>query len=558
MKLVQLRIHNFRCIRDASFGLESYSLLVGANNAGKSTVIDCLRAVYEKDKYKFSIARDNPAGELADKDSWAELTFELTADEFAGLAEKYRGPGNSLRLRKCFLSEKDPENQNGILFGYLTDGTLDTAAFYGAKGVQNGKIGDIIYVPAVSTIDDHAKLTGPSALRDLLIDLLGSVVEGSESYAAFSAQFEKFVEEVKTAKTSNNQSLSAFEQELDERLSEWNVGFEIQFQPPSVQEIVKSMLGWGLLDEITNRAFDHKCFGSGFQRHFIFSLVSVGSRYARQAPTKKSKDFTPSMRLLLFEEPEAFLHPPQQESLSRDLARLTEKEGWQVLCSTHSPHFVTRQSEKLTSLVRLRNANGISRAYQIDAEGWRKLLDARTELEAFMSLANDLDEDERSRLEVLRYFLWLNPERCGLFFAEKVLLVEGLTEVGLFNRLMGDGTLPIEARNCYVLGTEGKHNTHRFIRLLAGLGVPHLVMFDNDASSTNPATARLNQLIHDSKSPEFTKGIIEIPENLESYLKMPKPDRRLKPLLAIQRYESKQFDAARLASLCDQIRAGLS
>ena len=556
MKLRRLCIHNFRSVHDAEFEIDDYSLIVGANNAGKSTVIDCIRAVYEKDKYKFLKERDFPAKPAADNDSWVDLEFKLTEEESSGLAEKYRRPDGILKIRKWFISAKNSDS-NSLIIGYLADGSLDSASFYGAKGVQNGKIGDIIYIPAVSTVDEHAKLSGPSALRDLLTELLGSVIEGGESYQVFSQHFESFVGEVKTAKTANSQSLSAFEAELDGSLSEWNVGFRIQFQAPSVQDIVKSMLGWNLLDEITNRAFDHKCFGSGFQRHFIFSLVSVGSKYAAKAPTKKTQDFTPSLKFLLFEEPEAFLHPPQQEKLSRDLAILTEKEGWQVLCSTHSPHFVTRHSSRLTSIVRLRNDGGISKAFQVTKTDWATLLAARSEIEAIVAPSGSLDDEERSRLEALRYFLWLNPERSGLFFTERVIIVEGITEVGLFNRLIDDGLLVIP-RSCYVLSCEGKFNFHRFMRLLTGLGIPHVVVFDDDAGSSKPYHSAINQLIRDSKSPKFTKAIIEIPGSLEAFLKMPPPDRNLKPLLAIQRYEEGKFDSGILKGLCENVAAGLA
>ena len=45
-------------------------------------------------------------------------------------------------------------------------------------------------------------------------------------------------------------------------------------------------------------------------RHFIFSLIQIGAKYVGQEPAKKTKDFTPSMTLILFEEPEALLLPP--------------------------------------------------------------------------------------------------------------------------------------------------------------------------------------------------------------------------------------------------------
>lgn len=48
MKAKDIIIHNFRSICDAAISLEDYTMLVGVNNAGKSIVIDAIRAFYGK------------------------------------------------------------------------------------------------------------------------------------------------------------------------------------------------------------------------------------------------------------------------------------------------------------------------------------------------------------------------------------------------------------------------------------------------------------------------------------------------------------------------------
>jgi putative ATP-dependent endonuclease of the OLD family len=47
MKLTRIRIHNFRSIIDADIEAHDFLILVGANNAGKSNVINALRCFYE-------------------------------------------------------------------------------------------------------------------------------------------------------------------------------------------------------------------------------------------------------------------------------------------------------------------------------------------------------------------------------------------------------------------------------------------------------------------------------------------------------------------------------
>lgn len=50
MKLRVIKIHNFRSVLDAAIEAHGYMLLVGANNAGKSTILNALRVFYDDAK----------------------------------------------------------------------------------------------------------------------------------------------------------------------------------------------------------------------------------------------------------------------------------------------------------------------------------------------------------------------------------------------------------------------------------------------------------------------------------------------------------------------------
>ena len=90
MKVEHLSIHNFRGIIDASMEFHSYALVVGANNSGKSTIVDCIRAFYEKDGFKFKKETDFPLKGAEDQESWMELTFSLTDEEHDSLKDEYK------------------------------------------------------------------------------------------------------------------------------------------------------------------------------------------------------------------------------------------------------------------------------------------------------------------------------------------------------------------------------------------------------------------------------------------------------------------------------------
>ena len=59
MKIKSITTHNFRSIKEAKFNPYDYTVLVGANNAGKSNVLTALRIFYE-DGIKFSDNSDFP------------------------------------------------------------------------------------------------------------------------------------------------------------------------------------------------------------------------------------------------------------------------------------------------------------------------------------------------------------------------------------------------------------------------------------------------------------------------------------------------------------------
>lgn len=558
MKIVKIGIHNYRGIHDASFNLANYNLLVGPNNSGKSTVLDAIRAFYEKDGVKFKPDRDLPFIASADTKSWMDISFRLTDGEDASLAADYRRNDKTLSVRKVF--KDDDKSRDGVVFGYRSDGSLSTDPFYGAKNVQTGKFGDIVFIPAISKVDEHTKLTGPSALRDLLTNVLEAVVVSNPSYEQFSSDLGAFAQSLKIEKTADGRSLASLEAELNQMLQSWDTTFQVEMKSPSIAEIIKTLLSYDCVDTVHGKALPADQFGSGFQRHFIYSLIQLGAKYGGKAPSKKAKDFTPSMTLILFEEPEAFLHPPQQEALAESLAAIAVSPDQQALCSTHSPHFVSRNAANIPAIVRMKRDNGRVSAFQIDANAWNQIVDGNQSInevaKRWPRLARCLEADDlKPDMEAVKYCLWLNPDRCGMFFANHVLIVEGPTEQAFINKLLGDGRIRRPSRGLHVLDSIGKYNMHRFMNLLTHLGIPHSVLYDDDNDKGEHAD--LNQLIRDSKS-AFSIAVTPIAGDLETFLAVPKPksDHR-KPQHLLYLYESSQIAEDRLREFCALVEGAL-
>ena len=224
MKLKNVKVHNFRGILDQDIDLQDYSLLVGPNNAGKSSVIDAIRSFYEKDGFKFNKGKDFPFLDTSDQKSWVELTFVLTDDEHASLADDYKFPNKELRVRKYLSSEE--RSEDGKVFGYTTNKEFSSEPFCGARNVKAGKFGNLMYIPAISTVDDHAKLSGPSALRNLLTGIIGGVVKDGQAYSDFVDSVNEFGSTIRSEQTQDSRSLEGMENEINDMLKGW--GYKVR------------------------------------------------------------------------------------------------------------------------------------------------------------------------------------------------------------------------------------------------------------------------------------------------------------------------------------------
>lgn len=534
MQILSITIHNFRSTEDCSFTLGDYSLMIGANNSGKSNVMDALRIFYEKG-LKYDHNRDFPKFKTKDSEGWIEIEYQLTEDEHDNLKEEWRRPKSRLKVRK-FLKTKekgtDGKAKLGI-YAYNQENKIADEHFYGAKNVQQGKFGDIIYIPAASKLDEHTKLSGPSALRDLLNDILKKLVKSSDSFKKLTTEFQTFSTKIKAEETEDKKSLSGLEQDITADIEEWGAAFELEINPVSESDIVKSLVSYKIIDKTLDERMEAAQFGQGFQRHLIFTLIRTAANYQTLSPSGKKKEFKPDMTVLLFEEPEAFLHPIQQSILCQSLKTISRTQGQQIFISSHSPHFVSHNSDDLPSIIRLNRDDDRTLVGQIDNYALEKIFSDNQEI-------NDLVKDTRydsetddlkEEMEAVKYFLWLNPERCGMFFASRVLLVEGPTERVLFNFLFDTGQIKMPKGGVFILECLGKFNIHRFMNILGPFKVRHSVLFDADGGAA--PHDKIKKLIEDSKNC-YTGKIDTFPNDIETFLdveKSKKPHRKPQHLM---------------------------
>ena len=551
MQAVRVRIHNFRSIHDCSIAVESLSLIAGANNAGKSNIIDAIRLFYGD--FKWNENRDAPKGTSENVESWVEIEFKPNEDELSQLKDEYRSPTDTFCVRNYVSPSRDSAGKLRSGYYAYENEVLSDNLFYGAKNVGAGKVGHIVYIPAVSKVDETTKLTGPSALRDLVAEVLNKVIADSPAYVDLKSAFTTFEGSIKEEESPNGESLASLETEVTNELSGWDTSFLLAIGSLQPEEIIKTIVKPELIDETVGEEIDQARFGAGFQRHLIFTLLKLAAKHTyqtKQISTQK-KEFTPQLTWILFEEPEAFLHPSQEEVLHDSLLALTDEDSTQVLLTTHSSRFVSRSMDDLTRLIRLRRDNGITTSYQLSKDELDHLFqDALVSDESIRPYDTTPENLNREALMAsLKIELWMQPTRTTAFFSQRVILVEGPSETALYQYLITRKLMNPPCPGLAVIDCMGKWNIHRFISILSSFGIDHSVLYDGDDG--HAFDCEVTQAIDNAKT-SFTKRITRFSKDLESELDitpLPRDQSNRKPQYILYNLESGQIDSTKLNDL---------
>lgn len=538
MQIKKLHIHNFASIIDQEISLGNYNLLIGENNSGKTNTINAIRAFYGLLAYDSSIHKPNIAS--TNNECWIEVCFGLTDDEMQGLDRKYHNDGKMLIIRRYFTEREI--NGKTLKPGYYAKlGGKPETKFRTLNDVKNGILGEVVYVPAVSKLEEQTKTSGSSPFRDAISKIIDDLVENSSAYANLKSSFSRFSENILTEETNEQLSLRKLEEELTDGMARWNVEFKLRFNPVTSETIVKNLIDHKIVDGIHNSEQKSEQYGTGMQREMIFHLIKISSKYKNNTAKSIKKDkFRPNLRVYLFEEPEAFLHPPRQVELADNLKTIASTENSQVVVSSHSSHFVSRQSDELSSIIRLHQNNGKTAYGQISDQDLTNILSDNQDINPILSSAkakkyHPHPDDETLDMEYIKYFMWLDSRRCNMFFASKVLLVEGDTESVLINYLIRNN-LVTDSQSVFVLDCIGKFNIHRFMRILDDLKVHHSVLLDDDCGKD--IHLKLNKFIQKKKN-SFTDCIKILNGDIETYLGISnKVEGRRKPQNILYQYRN--------------------
>lgn len=341
--------------------------------------------------------------------------------------------------------------------------TLEEGPLLGSKNVGGGTLPDFYIVPAVRDLSDEIKVKATTTFGRLLQRAIQEMAARDPRFADLRTQLEALIQTLNARDAEGNDGrpdqLLRIEEAVAQELAPWGVKVSIEVTPPDIEQVFE--LGTQLhLDDGIKTPAEMK--GHGLQRAVMFALLrawasalrAVSGGSTQTVPRKASESI-----IFAIEEPELFLHPHAQRRLATALKEIAGTPEHQVLICTHSPHFIDLNFPKRIAIVSKRDCQAGSTVRQ-----------SKEEL-----FTGDDAHDRKQRFQIAA---WVNPDRGELFFAKKVVLVEGDTEAGVLPFLadrLGCIDSEISVINC-----GSKYNLPLYITLLKAFQIPYLVIHDED------------------------------------------------------------------------------
>ncbi|CCK80749.1 AAA family ATPase [Desulfobacula toluolica] len=511
MKIKEVKIENWRSIQSGNLSFQDLMIFIGQNNHGKSNILSALLFFFGEIKPQ-ELDFYNESEELH-----VEIVFSNLDENDKSTFNKYLTSDNEIKVRKTayfsgnfdykgyvqnpttewlqennasayttravaealplaeFLPESGRITNANIVFAqtqYISRNSdsiefsyeLESTNFLGLKNVAKGIFGQIFHIPAVrNATDDYiTKDSSPfGSLYSKLIEQMSSSnpdwISAKENISGLFGLLNK-TDENGNHNAQRPQELTRFEAKLSSHLSSWGAEIDVEIVAPNIDDVFKANTKVWINDGVKT---DINRKGHGLQRALIFALIKTIAETLREEhlAAQESEQGTSSRRasnsmFFILEEPELYLHPQAQRALFETLTTLADS-GAQVSFSTHSSALVDLERYKSICIVRK---------------------DSPTTGTTVCQCTDDIFSGDSKKDFNLSY--WVNPDRSELFFAQKVILVEGATEKTV---------IPFLAQKieCFkheysVIDCGSKNNIPAYCGLLNKFSIPYVAVYDVD------------------------------------------------------------------------------
>lgn len=457
MKLVKLIVKNFRGLKGDSniinFDNSNIIFLIGQNDVGKSTF---LRA------YEFFV---NPKQKANNSDFYNY--DENIPIEIIGEFEKEEEDDDNIEFSKTEPDwiNKWVDNNNKIKIKKIwkrSDEPFVKYTFNPSEDVNDYKINGFggidslftkyaptpIFINALETPESFEKKVNDIIEKDYLKKI--ETKFGSEYKEAINkvSELQKMI--------TNSQDILDYNDRISKRFNNIFPDLKLRISQKNEEgiDLLKSFKSNHSVD-VVKYGIERKEIisqhGHGIIRQALFNFVT----FLKNDASSNRKEF-----LILFEEPELFMHPKAARLLRKELYDLVSNSPFQVLSATHSPIMIDI-SKPHSSLVRIvKDESENTKTYQVGHS-------------IFQS------EENKDFVQMINRF---NPYVCEAFYCDEVILFEGDTEAIVFRGLLDKYN---NDKDIYVLNTGSKNNLIFYMKILTHFNIKHHVIHDIDEEFTS-------------------------------------------------------------------------
>lgn len=472
MFIQSLTIKNYRSIKELNLEPKNLCALIGPNSSGKTNILKALDLVIgEGWTTKAKVARE------LFYDTFQPIVIEVSFTDPIEFKNK-RGYDVSISSVKLEMT-LDPE-----LSAKTTINGGDT--FYDQD--QFKKLCHFIFIPSERNLSSELRVSQWTMLGKLMRLVYENYVS---QYSGDEQNLKnEFATKIKPAKdflehdfSTDEVTFKKFVDIFKKYCKENSAGLANEFDP--VLDIYN--LNWfyktlqiHVKESFPDRHFDSEEVGAGMQN---LLLVSIFQTYAELMGGKV---------IFGIEEPEMYLYPQAQRALYKNFIKLSEQT--QIFYTTHNPNFV--DAGRPDDIVLLR----------------KDLKKGTYKLEKDSAFSVETAMEQRHKI-----YTHFNSERNELFFARKVLFVEGDSDKILFTTLCESRwDINLDEKGISVIECGGKGGVVYF------LGVCRLIGFE-DYFAIWDKDRKLEHTTLLDEAKQNGKGL-ELDPNLESVLGLPDGD----------------------------------
>jgi putative ATP-dependent endonuclease of OLD family len=516
VRISRIYIKNFRSIEEIELFPTHMLCLIGENNAGKSNVLKALNFILG-DSYPIEISKEDIYQENDELEVVIEIDFDLSQDEreeINKLRSSYSdGEITSIKFHKLSKRHYSAKRSENHTLRLKTTSQKENRK-YEFLATEIFNLLGLTYIGANRDISKHLgyvhKWTLMSKLANRFEKELDYLQKEAETQSKIGLkdrlktkfeEIEELFSEVEKFKKFDSSLKSYFIEHLPQGASEARYDISVSFRAYNPLTYFKSL---NIIPEDEGREVDLNQLGDGFKTLLLLSYFKAYAEAFRNSS------------VIIIEEPEIYLHPHLRRHIYTLFKDLT-KNGIQIFYSTHSPDLVDIEELETIGLVKKGDDKSIVTIIDKDylesrVVDYVKLIDeTKAQAITFESIKQ-------------RLFHFFRPEQKDSFFAQKIVLVEGQSELYSLQIYAESLGLSFDKHGISILDVGGKDALIYFYILLKEcLGFDVYVIFDYDSNincAINKALAQYLQIKNiDSTDNIITSEITVFKKDYEAFIK---------------------------------------